>query len=139
MTADPDQLRFYVDESALGLGRVLAIARKDTIHVGHPLIHDECPLGTADEDWMPVVASRDLAVICRDKRIRTRPVERQRFMEAGLRVFCIGWKQDLSTWDWLRRLIRHWDSIEHVLRTRGAGPWFYLVNDGGLRELTLSE
>jgi hypothetical protein len=29
MTADPDGLRFYVDESALGLGKALAVARKE--------------------------------------------------------------------------------------------------------------
>jgi hypothetical protein len=38
------ELTFYIDESAAGLGRALAAARKDTIHVGHRLIH-ECPRG----------------------------------------------------------------------------------------------
>lgn len=51
MTADPEQLRFYVDESALGIGKTLAAARRDTVHVGHPLI-PECPLGAADIEWM---------------------------------------------------------------------------------------
>lgn len=49
MAADPDSLRFYVDESALGIGRTLAAARRDTIHVGHPL-KPECPLGVLDPD-----------------------------------------------------------------------------------------
>jgi len=30
MTADPEQLRFYVDESALGIGKTLTAARRDT-------------------------------------------------------------------------------------------------------------
>jgi hypothetical protein len=34
MTADRDQLRFYVDESALGLGKALEAARRDTVHAG---------------------------------------------------------------------------------------------------------
>ncbi len=42
MTADPEQLRFYVDESALGIGKALAAARRDTVHIGHALI-PECP------------------------------------------------------------------------------------------------
>ena len=42
-------------------------------------------------------------------------------MEAGLRVFRIGGKKDLSTWDWLVRLVRHWEAIEEVISTRGGG------------------
>jgi hypothetical protein len=49
VTADRHHLRFYVDESALGLGKALESARKDTIHAGHKLI-PECPLGALDPD-----------------------------------------------------------------------------------------
>ena len=136
MTADPDGLRFYVDESALGLGKSLAAARKDTIHVGHPLI-PECPLGALDVDWMPAVAARDLIVIARDRRIRTKPQELALFRDAGLRVFWIAGKNDMSTWDWLSRLVRHWAAMERVITTRGAGPWFYAVTDGQLKEIPL--
>lgn len=136
MAADPDSLRFYVDESALGIGRTLAAARKDTIHVGHPLI-GECPLGVLDIDWIPAVAARDLVVIGRDKRIRTRPEEIRRLRDAGLRVFRIGGKRDLTTWEWLVRLVRYWDQMEQVVADRGRGPWFYLVNENGLVELNV--
>jgi len=134
MTAHPDLLRFYVDESALGIGKTLAAARRDTIHVGHPLI-PECPLGTADTKWMPTVAARDLVVIGRDKRIRSRPQELRYLQEAGLRVFQIGGKRDLSTWEWLTRLVRHWEHMEEIVRTRGPGPWFYVVNERNLVEI----
>jgi hypothetical protein len=136
MTADPDGLRFYVDESALGLGKALAVARKDTIHVGHRLI-PECPLGTLDVDWIPAVAARDLIVIARDRRIRTKPQELASFRDAGLRVFWIAGKKDMSTWDWLSRLVRHWAAMERVVTIRSDGPWFYAVNDGGLKEIPL--
>jgi hypothetical protein len=88
VTADRHHLRFYVDESALGLGKALESARKDTIHAGHKLI-PECPLGTLDPDWIPAVAARGLVVIARDRRIRTKPAEIQTFRDAGLRVFWI--------------------------------------------------
>lgn len=106
MTADRDHLRFYVDESALGLGKALEAARRDTVHAGHKLI-PECPLGVLDPDWIPAVAARDLIVIARDRHIRTRPQELERFREAGLRVFWIAGKRDMSTWGWLSRLVRH--------------------------------
>jgi hypothetical protein len=74
MVAVADAVRFYVDESAAGLGLALAAARKDTIHVGHPLI-PECPRGALDTEWIPAVAARGLIVIARDKKLRTKPVE----------------------------------------------------------------
>jgi hypothetical protein len=59
-------------------------------------------------------------------------------MDAGLKVFRIGGKRDLSTWDWLTRLVRRWDDIEQVMRDRPEGPWFHLINEGGLVEVPLS-
>lgn len=134
MTADRDALRFYVDESALGLGKALEAARKDTIHAGHRLI-PECPLGTLDTDWIPAVAARGLVVVARDRRIRTKPQEIERFREAGLRVFWIAGKKDLPTWGWLGRLVRHWDAIERIIEERGGGPWFYAINETAVREI----
>ena len=134
MAADPENLRYYVDESALGIGKTLAAARKDTIHVGHPLI-PECPVGVLDPDWIPVVAARGLIVIGRDKHIRTRPQELRSLRDAGLRVFRIGGKRDLSTWDWLVRLVRHWDEMEEIVRSRDAGPWFYVINEHRVVEI----
>lgn len=79
-----------------------------------------CP----DPDWIPAVAARDLVVIGRDKRIRTKHEEIRQLMAARLRVFRIGGKQDLPTWEWLVRVVRHWAAIEEVIRVRPTGPWF---------------
>ncbi|MBV9592627.1 MAG: hypothetical protein JO147_02335 [Actinobacteria bacterium] len=136
MAADAGSLRLYVDESALGLGKALAAARKDTIHVGHPLI-PECPLGALDTDWIPAVAARGLIAIGRDKRIRTKHEEIRQLTLANLRVFRVGGKRDASSWDWLVRVVRYWEAIEEVIRNRPDGPWFYLINEGGLAELPL--
>lgn len=134
MVADRNELRFYVDESALGLGKALEAARKDTVHAGHRLI-PECPVGVLDPEWIPRVAARDLIVIARDRRIRTKPQEIARLREARLRVFWIAGKRDMQTWGWLTRLTRHWEAMERVISEHGDGPWFYAVNDGGLKEI----
>jgi hypothetical protein len=136
MVADPERLRFYVDESAMGLGKALAIARTDTVHAGHFLI-PECPVGALDTEWIPAVALRGLVVIGRDRHIRTKPEEIRQLMAAGLRVFQIGGKKDLPTWDWLSWVVRQWSAIEEVVRTRPTGPWFYVINEGGLSEIPL--
>ena len=133
MVAVAGEVRFYVDESAAGLGMALAAARKDTIHVGHHLIQ-ECPRGSLDTEWIPAVAKRGLIVIARDKKLRTKPVEIQTLMEAGLRVFNIGGKRDQSTWEWLGRVVRFWPRMEEIIATRGEGPWIYMINETGLEE-----
>lgn len=136
MVADPGRLRFYVDESALGLGKALAAARSDTIHVGHALI-PECPVGVLDPEWIPAVAARGLVAIGRDKRIRKKHEEVRQLMAADLRVLRIGGKRDLPTWEWLVRIVKNWDAIERVVRHRPVGPWFYVINEGGLSEIPL--
>lgn len=136
MVADREHLRFYVDESALGLGKALAIARTDTIHVGHALV-PKCPVGTLDVDWMPAIADRGLIAIGRDRRMRTRPAEIQLIKETGLRVFRIGGKRDETTWGRLTWLVRRWDDIEEVVSTRGPGPWWYVITERAVRELLL--
>lgn len=125
-----------MDESALGLGKTLAAARDDVVHVGHHLI-PECPVGSLDPDWIQAVAARDLIVIGRDKRIRTRPAEVQHLVAAGLRVFRIGGKKDTTTWGWLTWLVGQWDEMEKIIRNRGPGPWFYVIYEHKIVELTL--
>lgn len=45
-------LRFFADETSLGIGKALAIVRTDVIHTGHKLIAGSVPLGAKDPDWM---------------------------------------------------------------------------------------
>ncbi|MGH3888479.1 MAG: hypothetical protein ACRDSZ_18275 [Pseudonocardiaceae bacterium] len=73
-----------MDESALGLGKLLASTRDDVIYAGHPDL-PEIPLGTIDVGWMPIVADRNWVAIRRDRRIHTRPLEVRVFSEVGLR------------------------------------------------------
>lgn len=133
MVAVEHLVRFYVDESAAGLGLSLAAARKDTIHVGHHLI-PECGRGALDTEWIPAVAARGLIVITRDKKLRSKPVEVRALWEHGLRVFCIGGRRDLSTWDWLERVVRLWPRMEEIISERVAGPWIYMLNEARIDE-----
>jgi hypothetical protein len=135
VAAVAEEVRFYVDESALGLGKTLAAARKDVIHIGHPLI-PECPVGTIDPVWMPIVAAKGLVVIIRDK-LRAQEAEREAIREHGLRVFWLGGKKDLSTWGWLGQMMRFWDRIESIIDSRPDGPWLYMITGRGLDEVNL--
>jgi hypothetical protein len=132
MTLTP--ARFFVDESILGVAKALAIVRRDVVHPGHPRL-PEVPVGSLDPTWMPKVAALDLVVIARDKRIRTKPVERSLLRAHGLRVFWIGGKKDLGSWGNLKLLVAQWDNIERIVGTRGEGPWFQVLTAGAVREL----
>jgi hypothetical protein len=136
VTARAGELRFFADESALGIGKTLTIARRDLVHSGHPLI-PEVPLGSTDEEWIPAVAARGLVVISRDRRIRTKPAELAQLRAHSLRVFWIAGRRDLSNWETLVRLVHRWGDIERVVTERQQGPWFYAVNDSLIRELTV--
>jgi hypothetical protein len=136
MTADPNTLRFFVDETSLGLGKALTIARKDVIHTGHPLI-PEVPLASDDTVWIPAVAKRGLIAIGRDKHIRTRPGEVALLREHSLRVFRLAGKRDLSNWAYLVRMVRRWDELEQIVVERGPGPWFMRIYDNRITEVPL--
>src|SRR3954449_10574216 len=87
---------YFTDENTLGLGKLLRRSgRDDVLYPGHEDLSD-VPLGTSDLDWMPIVAERDLIVLTRDRRIRTRPAELRAYLEHGIRSVWIGAKQDLG-------------------------------------------
>ncbi len=100
------------------------------IDAGHRPI-PEAPLGALHPRWMHAVASRDLAVIARDRHIRTNPAEREILRQHGLLVFCIAGKNDLATWD-IVRVMRFWGAIEESLN-QGAGRWFVAIDEAGFR------
>jgi len=133
---DPASLRLFVDESLLGLGKALTIARRDVIHAGHPLI-PEVPYGALDPIWMPAVATRGLAVLIRDRHIRTKPAEIAALRNHNLRVMWLAGKRDLTTWGYLDRIVRRWDDIDEALETKGAGPWFVAINANGLKDIVV--
>jgi hypothetical protein len=90
---------YFTDENTLGLGKLLRRSgRDDVLYPGHE-DPPEVSIGTPDLEWMPVVAQRDLIVVTRDRRIRTRPAELRAYSELGIRSVWIGAKQDLGPHD----------------------------------------
>ena len=136
MPPDPRNLRFYADESILGVGKALAIVRRDVIYPGHPLL-PEIPLGSLDPDWMPAVTARNLIVLGRDRRIRTKPAELAALRAHQLRVFWLSGKRDSTSWGYLVRLVSRWEGMERIIATRGPGPWFMAIGDGTIAEIVV--
>lgn len=129
-------VRYFVDENDLALGRALAATRPEVVYPGHPDL-PEVPRGTLDDDWLPIVGRRALVVITRDKRIRYRKVEKDRWVAFGVRGFVLTGKRSQSTQDSLALLRRWWTAIETTADKRRIGPWMYSVTAERVRELEL--
>jgi PIN like domain len=136
MPPAPPAIRWFVDESLLGIGKILARARRDVVHPGHPSIPTVQP-GDLDEDWLAEVGRLGLVIIGRDRRIRTRPGEVALIKAHALRVFRIAGKRDLGNWGYLVRLIMQWERMEGIVEDWGPGPWFMAVYETRIREIPL--
>jgi len=128
---------YFTDENALGLGKLLHRAgRDDVLYPGHPDL-PEVPLGTLDLEWMPLVGARQLIVLTRERRIRTRPIELAAYHEYGIRSVRIGSKRDLSPQDQMDVMLRHEQRIEREAIKLGPGPWALLLTHEGVRPIRL--
>jgi hypothetical protein len=133
-------VKYFIDENLLAVGRALAAVRDDVVHPGHANL-PEVPTGTKDEDWLPIIGdrNRDLILITRDRRIRTKRAEIAAFRHHGVRAFFLTGKHDLTAWGKLSLLVRQWDKIERVAIKNGAGPWAMGVNlTGNPRDIPLT-
>ncbi|WP_397196064.1 PIN-like domain-containing protein [Nocardioides rotundus] len=121
----------------MGLGKLLRRAGlADVVYPGHEDL-PEVPVGTPDLDWMPVVARRNLVVLTRDKRVRTRPAELRAYWEHGIRSVWIGAKQDLGPRQQVELFLQHEKRLQREITQRGPGPRALAMNPSGVRPLNL--
>lgn len=126
-------IRFFFDESLLGVGKAIAMVRPDSVYAGHP----RCMIATGDLDidWLPVAARESWVVILRDKHIRYRPTERKIVASLNLRLFILTKAGNLSNWEQLRLLVSYWNRMENIIQKYPNGPWIYKVNKAGVNEI----
>lgn len=128
---------YFTDENTLGLGKLLSrLGRDDVLYPGHRDL-PEVPRETPDIDWMTEVARRNLIVITRDRRIRTRPAELRVYIELGIRSVWIGAKRDLGPRDQLELFLQHEQRLRREITKRGPGPWALSLSPSGLRPIHL--
>ena len=129
-------MTFYVDASVpIAVRQALALVRDDIVYAGGPGAPKE---RTADKDWLPIAGRNDWVVLKRDKKIRTRPWERDALIAAGVRTFCLTGGGNYTRWETLRLLTARWERIEDVARDE-PGPYIYSVTWEGVRKLVLPE
>jgi hypothetical protein len=127
-------VRWFVDENNLLLARRLAEMRADVVYPGHPDLAD-VPRGATDEAWLEIVGTRRLVVITRDKRIRYRAVQRQRWIEHGVRGFVLAGAGNLRIEEQLALIQSRWNAVERFVREHPEGPWMCSLTRSGVRVL----
>lgn len=130
MPAAPQAPRWFVDENSLGVAKALAYVRGDITWPGAP----DGPIlaGASDTAWLPIVGRAGLVVLTRDKRIRSRPLERQALLDHGVRACFLTSGGTLDLFSQLRMWLRYWDDIEGLVAAEPA-PWLASVTRTGVR------
>jgi hypothetical protein len=120
----------------LGVGKALYRLRADVTYPGAP----GCSITTPDaddEDWLPIIAAERWVVLMRDKRIRRRPGEKSKFVEHGVVAFVFTGAGNMTKWNLMRLLVRHWDRIEELADMPEPGPRMYRVVHSGVEQIDL--
>lgn len=90
--------------------------------------------GAADTAWLPIVGQAGLVVLTRDKRIRSRPLERQALLDHGVRACFLTSGGSLSLFEQLRLWLKYWNDIEALVKAQPP-PWLARVNRSGVKVL----
>jgi hypothetical protein len=116
----------FIDRSIpKGVATALKAVRNDVRWLEDDFAHN-----TPDEDWLRDVAAWGWLVVSRDKKIRTRPRERQAIVDNGVGAFCLTQKDNPTRWEYLKLLCKTLDDMERTFATT-AKPFLYGVDSHG--------
>ncbi|MDA1096334.1 MAG: hypothetical protein O3B84_03655 [Chloroflexi bacterium] len=117
----------WIDTSiARSVARALSEVRDDVRWLGdlYPYQHNK------DSIWLPDAGNQSALVILRDKRVRTRPAERQLIIEHKVGAFIINQKRNPTKWQYLRLIVGALDEMEAKFLST-ARPFIYTVDSMG--------
>ncbi|MFT4165501.1 MAG: hypothetical protein QM650_09695 [Microlunatus sp.] len=128
---------YFTDENALGLGKLLRRSgREDVVYPGHEGL-PEIPRGTDDLVWLPIVGTRGLIVLSRERRIRTRLPNCVRTTSMASVRSGSELNSDLGPKQQLEIFLRHEERLKREIIKRGPGPWAVAISPSGVRPLIL--
>ncbi len=137
------QPRWYFDADTIGLGKLLAPARRDVTWPGDDGMRGKERLrqapspvmaaDTPDEIWIPRVTRAGMAIVTRDKRILSRTAEINAVVASGARMFALTSAEDLNQWGLLEVFMTQWRAIDTAAQL--PGPYVYGVTRSQLRRL----
>lgn len=135
--------KWYFDADTIGLGKLVAPARRDVTWPGDTgerakerLRQEPSPItstDTADELWIPRVMSFGMAIVTRDKHIQSRTSEIDAVIASGARMFAITSAENLNRFGLLEVFMSRWRDIEEA--AAGRGPYVYAVTRSQIHRL----
>jgi hypothetical protein len=97
----------FIDRSIpRGVARALQAVRDDVLW-----LEDRFPHDAPDADWLREAGAQGWLVFSRDKRIRSRPAERQAIVAHRVGCFFLTQKQPLTRWEYLKLLVLALDEM----------------------------
>ncbi len=116
----------FVDRSVpKGVAEQIKKVRSDVIWLEDKFRHD-----TPGEEWLPVAGQEGWLVVLRDKKVRTRPGEREKIMRHRVGCFILNQKQDPTRWQYLQLLAGTLDQMqEEFIKT--PRPFMYTIDRNG--------
>ena len=109
-SSDDDGFRWFADEDTIGVGKVLEQAKLNVVYPGHPAC-PWIPEGTPDLVWIPQVAQAGWPILSHDKaQLRTRSEIAALRQHDAVAFFIV--QGNLSSWEQVRLVARHWDTIK---------------------------
>ena len=123
----------FVDRSIpKSVAEALKAVRSDVSWLEDHFAHD-----TPDADWLAEAGRQRWLVVTRDKRIRTRPGERQSLLEHNVGCFCLTQKRDPTRWGYLKLLCLTLDPRPHLSEDRDPTLRISVLHlGGGTEQLT---
>lgn len=93
-------------------------------------LEDAFPHNTKDSDWLPEAGRNGWLVIARDKRIKTRPRERDAVIEHGVGLFVFNQKHDPTKWEYFKLLGLCLDEMERLF-AETPRPFIFVIDRAG--------
>jgi hypothetical protein len=108
---------YYLDANVpVAVSQALAIVRGDILYpgaLGCPVMSPLVP----DIEWLEIAGREDWVVVTKDRKIRSRPGERDALIASGVRTFCATHAGNYTRWELLQLLVDKWDKIEEIATT----------------------
>jgi hypothetical protein len=116
----------FIDRSVpKGVADTLSCVRDDVVWL-EPMFRHSAP----ESEWMPKIADNGWPAILRDKKIRTRPLERRTIFRSNLGCFVFGQRTNPTRWEYLKLLAKCLDEVEERHATTPR-PFIYVIDRDG--------
>ena len=96
---------------------------------------DIYPIFTKDTTWLLEAGVNNWLVIARDKKITTRPAERQVIHDHAVGAFIIGQKKNPTRWDYLRIIVSNLEKMEALFQSTPRPFVFKIDSRSSFRQI----